>query len=259
MVVRVCVQFWPTRASRNRRFWTVGTSYQVTREFLCRRSLALNVWSLLEIFGLTHSPWPRRGPATSSSSLRPAHGDRVKNHDPAKTEASDRLSVTPCSLRSRPCRFAIGAGAPSLDRSCERRLGHIWPGQENDASTEQKNRRGRLRKWQARFSSPKPRPEPPMSAVSPVRSPLATRPAEDLRHDRATPARYRALPPSRWSPGWTAVCSRHSSNWSSRFASVCTASVHCCDRLRRSAGRRYRITTGGFADTFAAVALRRAL
>ena len=45
-----------------------------------------------------------------------------------------------------------------------------------------------------------------MSAVSPVRSLLATRPPEDLRHDRAAPARHRALPPSRCSRGWMAVC-----------------------------------------------------
>ena len=62
-----------------------------------------------------------------------------QNHDAARIEASDRLRVTPCSLRSRPRRLAVGAGAPSLDRSCAPRLGDIWPGQENGASTEQKN------------------------------------------------------------------------------------------------------------------------
>jgi len=47
---------------------------------------------------------------------------------------------------------------------------------------------------------------PPISAVSLVRNPLATRPPEDLRYDRAAPARHRALPPSRCSRGWRAVC-----------------------------------------------------
>jgi hypothetical protein len=46
----------------------------------------------------------------------------------------------------------------------------------------------------------------PMSAISPVRSLLAIRPPEDLRHDRAAPAQHRALPPSCCSPGWVAVC-----------------------------------------------------
>jgi hypothetical protein len=36
-----------------------------------------------------------------------------------------------------------------------------------------------------------------MSAVSPGRSLLATRPPEDLQHDRAAPARHRVPPPSR--------------------------------------------------------------
>jgi Transposase IS66 family len=62
-----------------------------------------------------------------------------QNHDAARIEASDRLRVTPCSPRSRPRRLAVGAGAPSLDRSCARHLGDLWPGQENGASTEQKN------------------------------------------------------------------------------------------------------------------------
>ena len=47
---------------------------------------------------------------------------------------------------------------------------------------------------------------PPMSAVSPVRSLLATGPPEDLQHDCAAPARHRALPPSRCLPGWRAGC-----------------------------------------------------
>src|SRR5271165_2624309 len=42
-------------------------------------------------------------------------------------------------------------------------------------------------------------------------------------------------------------------------ANVCTASAHRSGRLRRSAGRRYRTTTGGFVGAAAAVTLRRAL
>jgi hypothetical protein len=52
------------------------------------------------------------------------------------------------------------------------------------------------RKWKA----------PPMSAVSPVRSLLVTRSPEDLRRDRAAPARHRALAPPGCSRGWMAVC-----------------------------------------------------
>jgi hypothetical protein len=47
---------------------------------------------------------------------------------------------------------------------------------------------------------------PLMSAVSPVRSLLATRPPGGLRHDRAAPARRRALPLSGCLPGWRAGC-----------------------------------------------------
>jgi hypothetical protein len=47
---------------------------------------------------------------------------------------------------------------------------------------------------------------PLMSALSRVRSLLVVRPPEDLQHDRAVPARHRALPPSRCSRGWKAVC-----------------------------------------------------
>src|SRR5271165_2398021 len=101
-----------------------------------------------------------RGPATSLPSLRllrmtafgtsrcrpprchvaAVSSDRGKNHDPAGTEAASHWSVTPCSPPSRPGRCAVGAGAPSLDRRCARCPGDGWPGQENGASTEQKNR-----------------------------------------------------------------------------------------------------------------------
>src|SRR5271157_1524267 len=103
---------------------------------------------------------PGRGPATSLPSLRllrmtafgtsrcrpprchvaAVSSDRGKNHDPAGTEAASHWSVTPCSPPSRPGRCAVGAGAPSLDRRCARCPGDGWPGQENGASTEQKNR-----------------------------------------------------------------------------------------------------------------------
>jgi len=103
---------------------------------------------------------PGRGPATSLPSLRllrmtafgtsrcrpprchvaAVSSDRGKNHDPAGTEAASHWSVTPCSPPSRPSRRAVGAGAPSLDRRCARCPGDGWPGQENGASTEQKNR-----------------------------------------------------------------------------------------------------------------------
>ena len=44
--------------------------------------------------------------------------------------ASDHSSVTPCSLRSRPRRCAVGASAPSLDRSCARCAGKGMVGAE---------------------------------------------------------------------------------------------------------------------------------
>ena len=47
---------------------------------------------------------------------------------------------------------------------------------------------------------------PPMSAVSPVRSLLAAGPRGDIQHDRAAPARRRALPLSGCLPGWRAGC-----------------------------------------------------
>src|ERR1039457_6473490 len=46
----------------------------------------------------------------------------------------------------------------------------------------------------------------PTSEVSPVRSPLAARPPGALRHNRATPARHRVLPPSRCLRGRRAGC-----------------------------------------------------
>ena len=47
---------------------------------------------------------------------------------------------------------------------------------------------------------------PRVSAVSPVRSPLAARPPEVLRHSRAVPARHRVLRPSRCLRDWRAGC-----------------------------------------------------
>jgi hypothetical protein len=46
----------------------------------------------------------------------------------------------------------------------------------------------------------------PTSEVSPVRSRLAARPPGTLRHNRATPARHRVLPPSRCLRGRRAGC-----------------------------------------------------
>ena len=45
-----------------------------------------------------------------------------------------------------------------------------------------------------------------VSAVSPVRNPLAGRPPGVLRHNRAAPARHPVLPPSRCLRGWRAGC-----------------------------------------------------
>jgi hypothetical protein len=123
----------------------------------------------------------------------------------------------------------------ALGRSSERQLPLVTKGYRKSA--------GRLAICPPRFI----KIGAPMSAASPVRSLLATRPPEDLRHDRAAPARHRALPPSRCSRGWRAVCPATPETGSSRSASVRTASAHCSGRLRRSPGRGYRTATGGFA------------
>jgi hypothetical protein len=92
---------------------------------------------------------------------------------------------------------------------------------------------------------------PPMGAVSPVRNPLAARPPEALRHNRAAPAQHRALPPSRCLRGWRAGCPATPETGP---ASPPASALH-----RVSPGRRYRTTSGGFVGASAAVALRRAL
>src|ERR1035437_11176516 len=46
----------------------------------------------------------------------------------------------------------------------------------------------------------------PTSEVSPVHSPVAAGPPGALRHNRATPARHRVLPPSRYLRGRRAGC-----------------------------------------------------
>ena len=65
---------------------------------------------------------------------------------------------------------------------------------------------GRPGKWQG-ICAVRARPvAPPISVVSPVRSPLAARQPGVLRHNRAVPARHRALPPSRCLRGRRAGC-----------------------------------------------------
>ena len=118
---------------------------------------------------------------------------------------------------------------------------------------------GRPRKWKALFCSARTcSAAPRVSAVSPVRSPLAARPPGVLRHSRAVPARHRVLRPSRCLRDWRAGCpATPESGPAGPPASAPrqpTVAVDCADRQ----GRRYRTITDGCVGA-AAVALRRAL
>ena len=74
---------------------------------------------------------------------------------------------------------------------------------------------------------------PPMGAVSRVRSPLAARPPGVLRHDRATPARHRALRPSHCLRGERAGCPATPEKPVQQIRQrPPTGAVDCADRLQ---------------------------
>src|SRR3954451_17062345 len=94
----------------------------------------------------------------------------------------------------------------------------------------------------SRIWSARARPlAPPMSAVSPVRSLLAAGPPGDLQHDRAAPARCRALPLLGCLPGWRVGCPATPETGPAcpptSAPSQPTVPVDCADRLADDIGQ----------------------